>query len=474
MTRSVPDWAALQGAIAGEVVLPGSPGYEEARRPAIARFHDVRPRAVVRCATPEDVAETIALARRTGLPTAARSGGHCFAGRSSTEGIVVDTRPMRSVSVDGGQARIGAGARLGEVYDALAAHELTIPAGCGPTVGIAGLTLGGGLGILGRTHGLTCDHLLAARVVLADGRVVDCDDHHDQELFWALRGAGGGNLGVVTSLVFRTLPLPAATSFHLTWPHTQAAAVIGAWQTWAPAAPDELAASLLVTAAGEAGRPPAVNLIGAMLGSRADTTELLDGLVAQVPADPTTVTCTHASYRETKRHLAELGGRLAGSAHDQPAEQGHPYSKSEFFRRPLPTEAIAALVGGLSQGRATGQVRELDFSPWAGAYNRVPEAATAFAHRAERFLLKQAVVVDPGAPAAETEAARAWLERSWAAAHPWGSGRVYPNFPDPDLADFAPAYHGGNLERLLRVRRRYDPDGFFRFPQSLVSAARRG
>src|SRR6266508_3328614 len=145
MTRSVPDWAALQGAIAGEVVLPGSPGYEEARR--------------------------------TGLPTAARSGGHCFAGRSSTEGIVVDTRPMRSVSVDGGQARIGAGARLGEVYDALAAHELTIPAGCGPTVGIAGLTLGGGLGILGRTHGLTCDHLLAARVVLADGRVVDCDDH---------------------------------------------------------------------------------------------------------------------------------------------------------------------------------------------------------------------------------------------------------------------------------------------------------
>jgi FAD/FMN-containing dehydrogenase len=466
MTRSTPDWGALRGAIAGEVVLPGSAGYEEARKPAIARFGGARPRAVVRCAAADDVAATISLARRSGLRTAARSGGHCFAGRSSTEGIVVDVGPMRSVSVADGQATVGAGARLGGVYDALAAHELTIPAGCGPTVGIAGLTLGGGLGILGRRHGLTCDHLLAARIVLADGRVVDCDEHHDQELFWALRGAGGGNFGVVTSLVFRPLPLPAATSFHLTWPPAQAASVVEAWQAWAPDGPDELAASLLVTAAGEAGHPPAVNLFGAMLGTRADTTGLLDGLVARVPADPMTVTCTHASYRETKRYLAELGAEMAGEPADG-GQEGHPFSKSEFFRRPLPGEAVAALVDDLSKDRPAGQVRELDFSPWAGAYNRVPEGATAFAHRAERFLLKQAVVVDPDAPAADTEAGRAWLERSWAAVHQWGSGRVYPNFPDPDLADWPAAYHAGNLERLKRVKRRYDPDGFFRFPQSL-------
>src|SRR5215216_6250837 len=202
MTRSAPDWDALQRAIAGDVTLPSSPEYESVRKPAIARFHDVWPQAVVLCETPADVSETISFARRSELRTATRSGGHCFAGHSSTGGVVIDVTPMRSVSVSGGVATVGAGARLGDVYDTLAEHGLTIPAGCGPSVGIAGLTLGGGLGILGRKHGLSSDHLLGAQVVLADGRVVECDEHQDEELFWALRGAGGGNFGVVTSLVF--------------------------------------------------------------------------------------------------------------------------------------------------------------------------------------------------------------------------------------------------------------------------------
>ncbi|HEX6674334.1 MAG TPA: FAD-binding oxidoreductase [Actinomycetes bacterium] len=469
MTGSVPDWDALQGAIAGEVVLPGSPGYELARKPAIASFDGFRPRAVVRCASPEDVAATIALAGRSGLHAVPRSGGHCFAGRSSTSGVVLDVTPMRSVMLAHGQATIGAGARLGEVYDALAAQGLTIAAGCGPTVGIAGLVLGGGLGILGRRHGLTCDQLLAARVVLADGRVVDCDQHHEPELFWALRGAGGGNFGVVTSLVFRTLPAGSATSFHLRWPHARAAAVLDAWQHWSPDAPDELAASLLLTAAGRA--DPVVHLIGAMQGSESDTTALLDQLVVRAGADPEAASRTHSPYRETKRQLAELGDQLAEPPPDGPAPPGHPFSKSEFFRRTLPAEAITALLRNFQVGAVPGQARELDFSPWGGAYNRVPEDATAFAHRGERFLLKHAVVVDPGATPAETEAARAWLRRSWATVHPWGSGRVYPNFPDPDLDDWARAYHAGNLERLLRAKRRYDPDGFFRFHQSIPSHA---
>src|SRR5690242_9484450 len=170
------DWDTLRSAIAGEVLLPGAPGYELARRPAAPLLPDERPLAVVRCASAGDVAEVLALARRYGLACAARSGGHCFAGRSTTAGIVIDVSPMRSVSVSGGAATVGAGARLGEIYGALAAHALTVPAGCGPTVGIAGLTLGGGLGILGRSRGLTCDNLRSATVVLADGRTVDCDE----------------------------------------------------------------------------------------------------------------------------------------------------------------------------------------------------------------------------------------------------------------------------------------------------------
>jgi len=457
---SAPDWAALQGAIDGRVVLPGSPDYDLLRKPSIPRFHDVRPQAVVRCETPAAVAETIRLARRTGLPTAARSGGHCFAGHSSTQGVVIDVAPMRSVSVSGGTATIGAGARLGAVYDSLEKHDLTIPAGCGPTVGIAGLTLGGGLGILGRRHGLTADHLLAAQVVLADGRVVDCDDHHDQELFWALRGAGGGNFGVVTSLVFRTVPAPPATSFHLVWAHTHAAAVVDAWQGWAPAAPDELAASLLLTAAADPRRPPVVNVFGAMLGGETDTRELLEELVARAGADPTSTAQGHRSLRATKRHLAEHG-----PGEERPG--GHLYSKSEFFPRPLPAEAVAALVAHLTEARVAGQSRELDFTPWGGAYDRVPADATAFVHRDARFLLKHAVVVDPDASGAQRRAARRWLAGSWASVHPWGSGGAYQNFPDPDLDDWAHAYYGTNLDRLVRVKAAYDPDGVFRFPQSL-------
>jgi FAD/FMN-containing dehydrogenase len=464
-----PDWSGLQGVIDGEVVLPGSPDYEAVRRPAIARFQEARPRAVVRCETPDDDATTISLARRSGLPAVARSGGHCFAGRSSTEGIVIDVTPMRSVSVSDGVATVGSGARLGDLYDSLVERDVTIPGGCGPTVGIAGLTLGGGLGILGRRYGLTCDRLVGAQVVLADGRVVECDHHHDQELFWALRGAGGGNFGVVTSLRFGTVPAPAATSFHLVWPERHVAAVVQAWQDWAPEAPDELAASLLVTVAADLDRPPVANLFGTMLGTESDAMGLLGEVVTRVGADPASASLQHLSFRETKRYLAELGDVMTGeeTPDGQPPPPAFPYSKSEFFRRPLPAEAVAALVDHLVDGRVPGQSRELDFTPWGGAYNRVPTDATAFAHRDERFLLKQAAVVHAGTPPAAREAARSWLARSWALAHPWGSGGVYPNFPDPDLAGWERAYHGGNYDRLVRVKATYDPDDFFSFHQSV-------
>jgi len=477
--RQAPDWDALQRAVSGEVVLPGSPGYDSARKPAIVNFHDVRPRAVVLCGTPQDVSETISFARRSGLRTATRSGGHCFAGRSSTEGIVIDVSPMRSVSVSEGMATVGAGARLGEVYDALDEHGLTIPGGCGPSVGISGLTLGGGLGILGRKHGLTSDHLLGAQVVLANGGIVECDEQHEPDLFWALRGAGGGNFGVVTSLVFETLPAQSATAFHLVWPHAHAAAVIDAWQTWSPAAPDEMAASLLLTASGDPDRSPVINVFGAMRGTESDAAELLDELVAVAGADPASVFYRLMSYRETKRYLAELGDAMAGdddrlgeTSRGEPSPRGHTFSKSEFFGRTLPAEAIAALVENFAEKGVPGQPRELDFTPWGGAYNRVRADATAFVHRDELFLLKHAVTVDPDTSAAEREGARRWLARSWTLVRPWGSGGVYQNFPDPDLTDWARAYHGTNLDRLVRVKAKYDPDNFFRFRQSVPRCGR--
>lgn len=445
------DLDGLGAALDGELLTPASPGYHAARRPALARFWDVRPRAVVRCASAWDVARTIGYARDTGTHVVPRGGGHCFAGRSSTEGVVLDLSRLDAITVGpDGRANVGAGARLARVYDVLHQYGRTIPAGCGPTVGIAGLTLGGGLGLLGRAYGLTCDALAGARVVLADGRVVGCDTDRNPELFWALRGAGGGQFGVVTSLTFATVPEPVATRFEVCWPGAAAGAVIAAWQHWAPDAPDEITANLTVAA--EPGGPLGVTAFGACLGDAAATAGLLDELVAAsgtragIRLDPS------LGIRDVKRSFA-AGAFTPGAQVTT--------SRSEFFAHPLPAAAITALLDELAAG-PNGR-RELNFTAMGGAYNRVAADATAFVHRGERFLLEHVTHNGPQ-----------WAGRSWAIAHPHGSGRVYPNFPDPQLDDWAAAYHGSNLPRLAAAKQNYDPGRLFRFPQAIWPEPARG
>jgi FAD/FMN-containing dehydrogenase len=468
-TGSTIGWAGLQEALAGEVALPGSPAYDRSPRPFNARFDQVRPQAVVWCATPEDVAETVSFARRHGLAMAIRSGGHGFSDHSVTQGVLLDVTPMASVTVDGEVARVGAGTRLGQLTQALRAHDRTMPTGTCPAVGVAGLTLGGGLGLLGRSYGLTSDQLLAAEIVLADGRRIDCDEQHDPELFWALRGAGSGQFGVVTSLAFRLRRPPQATNFRLVWPVAQAGAVIAAWQGWAPTAPDELAASLVLATPPEPDRPPTVVVFGVLVGG--DAGGLLEQLVDRVGAAPASTFAEHLSWWETLERwgrLDHLASDPAGLAPpDRPGSPGYRVIRSEFFARPLPAEAIAALVEHLQRDRAAGEARELDFTPWGGAYARVPAAATAFVHRDPIFSLKHAVVVDPGASTAAKRAAHRWADRSWSTVRPWGSGGVFPNFADPELEDWASAYYGDNLDRLLDVKARYDPGNVFRSRQSL-------
>jgi FAD/FMN-containing dehydrogenase len=462
---SLPGLAALDAAIEGTVVPNDSPDYGLLRRPAWAQFEDVRPEAVVLCATPADVAATITFARRAGAEAVARSGGHCFAGRSSTRGILIDLSEMRSVRVVDGVAAVQAGALLGDIYERLDEHGLTIAAGSCPSVGIAGLTLGGGLGFLGRRYGLTSDQLVGAQVVLADGRVVDCDEQREADLFWALRGAGGGQFGIATGFRFRTVPADDLTCFKLALPHRQAASAVELWQGWAPDAPDELAASLLLNAPGDL-EEPVVTIFGAMLAPKAETADTLDRLIARLGADPISATLEQMSHRDAKRFLIE---DAPGAEHedDAPSRTHVMFCKSEFFLRPLPPDAIAELIDAFAAGRVPGQARDLDFTPWGGAYSRTGIDATAFAHRNERFLLKHSVVLDADAAAHERDAARDWLVRSWSLVHPYGSGGVFPNFPDPDLTESAHAYHGANLERLSRVKARYDPDNVFRFHQSL-------
>jgi FAD/FMN-containing dehydrogenase len=434
---------SLRAALDGELITPDSAAYEAARRPALARFHHVRPIAVVRCASTRDVTRTLASARHSGTHVVPRGGGHCFAGRSSTAGLVLDLSRLDAVTVrPDGCARIGAGARLAQVYDGLHRSRRAVPAGCGPTVGIAGLTLGGGLGLLGRLHGLTCDALLSAQVVLADGRVVDCDLDREPELFWALRGAGGGQFGVVISLVFATVAEPRATRFELRWPEAAAVDVVAGWQRWASEAPDDVTANLSLVA--EPGHPLRVVVFGAALRDAEPAAVLLESLAVRVGVRPE-VYHQVLTWRDLKRSFA--GPESYGAVLT--------VSRSEFFSRPMPASAVVALIDEFTSGAAPGR-RELNFTAMGGAYNRVPADATAFVHRSERFLLDH-VACDGDR----------WLDRSWALAHAFASGRVYPNFPDPDLDDWATAYYGGNAERLRAVKRSYDPDRLFRFPQAI-------
>lgn len=400
--------------LTGQVLQPGDPEYERTRTPALPNYHHIRPRAVVRCFTPDDIASALVYSRESGIRVTPRGGGHCFAGRSSTTGIVLDLSPMNDVSVHDGIATVGAGAKLAEVYAGLHRHGLTLPAGCGSTVGVAGLTLGGGLGLLGRRHGLTSDRLRAAQVVLPDGRIADCAHDREPDLFWALRGAGGGQFGVVTKLVFEPVPEQPATRFLLTWPSSRAADVLQSWQDIAPDAPDELSANLKIDTRG-------VTVFGA-----GPPGAFLD--LAPAAGDVRTL-----PYYELKQSFDDLGDLGPGPV----------LSRSHFFRRAVPAP------GDLAPGQ------ELNFTPMGGAYNRTSREATAFAHRAERFLVEH------------VSADADWVHRTWAELHEHASGGVYPNFPDPYLSDPLTAYHGENLARLKEIKRHYDPAGLLRFPQSL-------
>lgn len=428
------DLAEFACSLDGELFTPESPGYEAIRRPVNPAYRDVHPKLVVRCRSVSDVVNAISYARTTGARLTPRGGGHCFAGRSSTDGIVLDLSGLNTIVVTSDHvATIGAGARLRQVYEELHTHGRTLPAGCGPTVGITGLTLGGGIGLLGRKYGLTCDRLLGAQLVLADGTIIDCDQDRHADLFWALRGAGGGQFGVVTSLRFSTVPEPTTTRIEAHWSGADLGELVAAWQAWAPDAPDDLTVNLSLRC--DAGVPVEATLFGASTLDEAATRELLpEFITSTVELRP------KLPYYQLKSSFADAGEL--------------PASRSEFFAHSLTDSTLASLLAQLTEPTATGR-RELSFTTMGGAY-RIPEDATAFAHRNERFLLEHI-----------TETDTTWLDNSWTTAHADGSGRVYPNFPDAALADWRTAYHAGNYPRLAAIKNTYDPHRFFDFPQAI-------
>lgn len=473
------DWAALAKDLQGTLVRPGDAAYPEASRLYQPQFDTLRPAAVAYLAGAQDAASCLAFARRYGVPIVPRSGGHSYAGWSGGPGLVLDVGRLNGVSASGGTATVGAGARLIDVYGGLADRQLTVPAGSCPSVGVAGLALGGGLGVTCRAYGLTCDSLTGAEIVTADGRIRQVSADSDADLLWALQGAGGGNFGVVTSLSLRTHPAVDCSYGFLSWPWSQAAAVVAAWQQWAPGAPDQLWADLHLQAWPD-GRRTVSSTVN-YLGPQSELANLVD----QLGVRPQSAPLHSASYFATMQVMGGVAGWSQGAAHLAGTLPGHSpqgrltresyAARSDFYTRPIDRTGAAALVAAVERYARTvpqGGSSSVAFDSLGGAVNRVGATDTAFVHRSALFLAQYiANYPDPGVGSGPgVDQSQAWLRDVWSTMRPYASGEAYQNYADPQLADWEQAYYGANAPRLRQLKQSYDPDGLFRFPQGIPAA----
>ncbi|MFI5562847.1 FAD-dependent oxidoreductase [Amycolatopsis japonica] len=426
-----PDWAALRNKIS--LLLPGDSGYDNAKRVFNPAFDGLKPAAIAKCVKPEDVQEAVSAAARR-VPIAARSGGHSYAGYSVPDGgLMIDLGGMSSVDVQGEQVVIGAGAKLKNVYATLGGAGRCLPAGSCPSVGIAGLTLGGGIGVLARKYGLTCDHLVSAQVVTADGKLRTVSADSEPELFWALRGGGGGNFGIVTSFTFRTDPAPSAVSvFSLKFPAGSADDVLAEWQRWLPEAPPELWANVVLSG----GSPVGARIAGCYVGDSASLGKLLDGFPG--------------ATRSVKQ-LDYLGAMKYFSGSE---------SRQSFVAssRILEEPADPAKLTSVLKGR---RGMDLLVDGLGGAVADVAPDATAFWHRKAIGSVQIYSQADARNRSAATDSVAEVVTGL-------GLGGGYVNYIDPALPDWMTAYYGGNATRLKQVAKTYDPDKVFGFVQAVT------
>jgi FAD/FMN-containing dehydrogenase len=470
------DWAALARDLSGPLIRPGESRYTAAKELFDPRFDSLHPAGIAYCRNPHDVTTSLAFVRKFGLPVAARCGGHSYAGWSSTSGLIVDVTPMAGVSVSGGTATVGAGTRLIDFYDRLAAHGRAVPGGSCPTVGISGLTLGGGIGVVGRAYGLTCDNVTSLQIVTADGQIRTASAHTDPDLFWACRGGGGGNFGVVTSFTFTTHPAGNICLFFLSWPWSQAARVIAGWQSWAPHAPDQLWSNVHLAAV-PGGSIPSIQVGGTYLGPVSEAAAQLEKLYAAVGSDPSSPFLESTTWLHAMLVEANCATKTVPECHlpTQNAQgqlsRASEYAKSDFFTKPLSSHGIGTLLAGVESFQqvsgAPGASGGIAFDALGGAINRVAPGATAFVHRTALFDAQYTTTWPVGSASAEVARQHAWQQSFWQSMRPYASGQAYQNYIDPNLANWRQAYYGANYTRLTHVKAAYDPHRVFNFPQAV-------
>jgi FAD/FMN-containing dehydrogenase len=449
--------AELRARLNSRVITPADADYDIART-VFNGGVDRRPAAIVRVASADDVARVVSLARKSGLGLAIRSGGHSVAGHSVVEdGIVLDLSQMRALQIDAQRRTAWAetGLTAGAYTTATAAYGLATGFGDTGSVGIGGLTLGGGIGYLVRKHGLTIDDLLAAEVVTADGRLLRADAESHPDLFWAIRG-GGGNFGVVTRFQLRLHPIDSVVGGLLILPATPD--VIASFIAAAEAAPDELSTIANIMIA-----PPLPTLPAAVHGTPILQATLVyagasaSGQRALAPfralAAPITDTVRPIRYQEL-----------------YPPEQGeyHPMLAARtLFMERVDCAAAAAILDHLRV--ATGLSAVAQLRVLGGAMARVPSDATAFAHRGSKVM---AAVFTIYGRAEERPVHEAWAA-DFAAALRQGDAGAYVNFlGDEGEARVRAAYPGSTWDRLVAIKRRYDPANIFRLNQNIAPDAR--
>ncbi|GCB48022.1 FAD-binding oxidoreductase [Streptomyces sp. NL15-2K] len=471
-TTTPANWSALARDLDGPLVRPGDTAWPTAHQLYNTRFDALKPAAVAYVAHPDDIRTALAYARAHTLHVAIRNGGHSYAGWSSGNGrLVIDVSELNRVRASGNTAVVGAGAKLIDVYRALAAKGVTIPAGSCPTVGVSGLTLGGGHGVVSRAYGLTCDSLTQATLITADGKQLTANARENKDLFWALRGAGNGNFGVVTELHFKTHPAPQAVTAYLSWPWSKAAAVVRAWQEWGPTQPDEIWSSLHL--AGSSAGTTTVSVAAFSIGTYGELKNAVDRLADKVGAPASSVSLRRRGYEEAMEIYAgcssfstdaqcHLPGSTPGRSPQGALGRETYAARSDFFDRSLSTAGIQTLLKQLKTVR--GGSGSIMITALGGAVNRVSPTATAFVHRRSRMLAQYIASWRAGTSGAT---AQSWLTSAHTAMKPYASGAAYQNYTDPTLKDWRKAYYGDAATRLAKLKKQYDPTRFFTYPQAL-------
>lgn len=439
--------------LTGRIVFPDDPTYIAARMEFNRRFNKF-PRVIVFCRRTQDVINAVKWARERGVRLRARSGRHSYEGFSSVNGgIIIDVSEMNKIKVDRKKkvAIVQTGNPLARVYQKLWDKRVALPAGTAPDVGVAGLTLGGGIGLLSRKYGLTCDNLKQVKMVVASGRygaktiVANRKKHSD--LLWASRGGGGGNFGIATAYTFRVRPISTVSIYSVSWKWRDLEKVLPVWQRWAPSVTNRLTSTIEV-AAKQAGT---IVSTGQLLGSAEELRRLIRPLLRA--GTPVKVMVKTVPFIEATQFFAESDLNL---------EPKFKIAGAYGFK-PLPREGVRIIRDFLSKApNKHASVWSQSLGGAGSAVSRVSPTATAYPHRKAEIIYELSARWRNSGERRNTQ----WVEGFRSALRPFVKGD-YVNFPDLRIKNWPKAYYGANFGRLKQVKRKYDPHNVFRFAQSI-------